>query len=132
MRKTNEIRRFARWCFSRLGMRPIRIHYINYPRLIDPGGQYCFGCYTYGDGKAEEEGEIHLAYKLPKYAVLSNVAHEIWHHYQNVHGTIRTMTLEECERQAEKAGAELLALWLIRGGYIEKEVLDNEYWRADV
>ena len=126
MRKTNEVQRFARWCFSRLGLRPIPIRLINYPRLIDPNGEYCFGCYTYGDGDAAEEGKIFIAYKLPKYSVLINVAHEIWHHYQNVDGRIRTMTLEECEREAEQAGNELLAMWLIRGRYVRTDSPQRE------
>lgn len=120
MRKTREIQRFARWCFSQLHLRPIPICMPNYPCLIDPNDQLCFGCYTYGDGDPVEEGKIFLAYKLPKFSVMSNLAHEIWHHYQNVDGGIRTMPPEQCEEEAERMGNKLLAMWLVRGGYVQE------------
>ena len=127
MRKTREIRRFARWCFGRLDMRPIPIYLINAPSLIDPGDNYCFGCYTYGEGKAEE-GKIFIAYKLPKWSVMINVAHEIWHHYQNVQGTIRTMTVGESEADAEKGSEALLGVWFSRVG---RGMVVEKKWRVD-
>lgn len=115
MRKTNEVKRFARWCFSTLGLRPIPIRLIYYPRLADPEGNYCFGCYTYSEEGRGQDGVIHLAMQLPKLNVLLNTAHEIWHHYQNVSGVIGKMTLEECEREAEEESGKLLGMWLRRG-----------------
>lgn len=125
MRKKNEAMRFARWCFSTLEIRPIPIQMMNYKRLIDPNDQYCFGCYAFGDGNPAEEGRIYIAYGLPKYAVLTNIAHEIWHHCQNVKGRIHSMGLEECEEEAHEMGNKLLALWLMRGGYMPLEVERN-------
>ncbi len=107
MRKTKEIRRFEQWCFGRLGLRPIRIHHINAPCLITPDGQHSFGCYSFGDGEAE----IYVASKLPKSALMTVVAHEISHHYQDEHGEIYAMGTEECEEHAESTGMKLLSLW---------------------
>ncbi len=117
MRKTNEVKRFARWCFSTLGLRPIPIHMIYRPSLIDPEDNYCFGCYAYGDEDKVINGEIFLAMRLPKLNVLLITAHEIWHYYQNSSGVIGRMTNEECEREAESESDKLLGMWLTRGGY---------------
>lgn len=117
MRKTNEVKRFARWCFSTLGLRPIPIRMIYYPSLVDPEGNYCFGCYTYSEEGRGQDGVIHLAMQLPKLNVLLNTAHEIWHHHQNASGVIGRMTMEECEREAEEESDKLLGMWLRRGGY---------------
>ena len=110
MRKSKEIRRFEKWCFGRFGLRPIRIRHINAPCLITPDGQHSFGCYSFGDGKAE----IYLACKLPKSALLAVVSHEISHHYQNEYGEIYAMEPIECEEHAEKTGMKLLSIWKSR------------------
>lgn len=117
MRKTNEVKRFASWCFSRLGLRPIPIRMVYYPALVDPNGVCCFGCYTYSEEGRGKDGKIHLAMQLPKLNVLLNTAHEIWHRYQNVSGVIGKMALDECERETEEESGKLLGMWLTRGGY---------------
>lgn len=117
MRKTNEVKRFASWCFSTLGLRPIPIRLIYYPSLVDPEGNYCFGCYTYSEENRGQDGVIHLAMQLPKLNVLLITAHEIWHYYQNSSGVIGRMTNEECKREAESESDKLLGMWLRRGGY---------------
>lgn len=110
MRKTKEIKRFARWCFGHLNLRPVRIHIINAPCLLTPDGTCSFGCYSFGDG----ETEIYLAGKLPKSALMTVIAHEIAHYYQDSHGEIYAMESAECEEQAEKAGIKLMYLWKAR------------------
>lgn len=119
MRKKTEIRRFTAYCFSRLNLRPIPIHLKNYMALIDPDGEYCFGCYVYDD-KPAFESEIFIAYGLPKFNVMSNIAHEIWHYYQNTEGLItQPHSYEDAEKDAEKGSACLLADWLRRRGILD-------------
>jgi hypothetical protein len=113
MRKKRELDRFAKYCFGSLGLPPIKIHYCPAKTLVDPQGNFCFACYTYGSAS-----EIWTSYKLTKWNVMWNIAHEIWHYKQDCDGRIMDMTLEECENEAEKASEELVALWLIRGGKV--------------
>ena len=120
MRKKNEIRRFTRFCFSKLNLRPIEIKYVNYKRLIDPDGEYCFGCFTWNEERPAYESKIYLAYHLPKFAVMINAAHEIWHYSQVAYGTMQKMSIEECEQDAEKGSHALITEWLERGGYLAK------------
>lgn len=117
MRKKNEITRFARWCFAKCGVPPCKITYAPADFLIDGNGNDCFGCYSWD----EKTHEIFVAYRLPKFGVMSVLAHEIWHHRQQVETGIDNMEVETCEAEAEKAGEELLALWLIRGGRVKDD-----------
>lgn len=114
MRKKREIVRFAKWCFGYLNLPPIQIHYCPAKSLVDPNGGFCFGCYTWG----ENTREIFLSYRLSKFANMGDLAHEIWHYKQERDGRINSMKVDECEDEAEKAGLELVALWLIRGGKV--------------
>ena len=118
MRKKRELERFAKYCFGVLGLPPIKIHYCPAKSLVDPADNFCFGCYTYDDSPDLHTKKIWLAYKLPKWALMWNVAHEIWHYKQDRDGRINVMPLEECEKEAEKASGELVAHWLIRGGKV--------------
>lgn len=118
MRKKNEVNRFARWCFSRLGLRPIPIRYIYAPSLIDPSDTFCFGCYTYDEKLPAWDSKIWIAYNQTRIGVMGCLAHEIWHYYQNVHHGIKNMDFEKCEKDADEAADKLLTLWLIRGGYV--------------
>lgn len=118
MRKKNEINRFAKWCFSRLGLRPIPIKYAYATSLIDPSGTFCFGCYVYDDDRPAWDSKIWIAYNHTRIGVMSFLAHEIWHYYQNVQHGIKNMDFEKCEKDADEASDELLTLWLIRGGYV--------------
>lgn len=123
MRKKKELERFARFCFGVLELPPIRIHYCPSKSLVDPFGNYCFGCYTFGVSKSLYTKNIWLAYKLPKFAIMWNLAHEIWHYKQDRDGRIHSMKDEACEEEADKAAMEMVADWRIRGG---KVVLDIE------
>lgn len=114
MRKKRELDRFAKYCFGVLGLPPITIHYCPAPSLVDPHGNFCFGCYTYGGSRQE----IWLAYRMTKWNNMWNLAHEIYHYKQDRDGRIDVMPLEECEKEAEKASEELTAFWLIRGGKV--------------
>ncbi len=62
--------------------------------------------------------KIWIAYNHTRIGVMSFLAHEIWHYYQNVHHGIKNMDFEKCEKDADEAADELLTLWLIRGGYV--------------
>lgn len=120
MRKKTEIRRFTAYCFSRLNLRPIPIHLKNYKALIDPEGECCFGCYVYDDDKPAFESEIFIAHDLPKFSVMSNIAHEIWHYYQNTEGLLTlSHSYEAAEKDAEKGSDCLLADWLRRGKMLD-------------
>lgn len=121
MRKKRELNRFAKYCFSVLGLPPVKIYYCPAPNLIDPHGNYCFGCYSYD----ENVKEIWLAYRLPKWALMGVIAHEIWHYRQHRDGRIDAMPLEECEKEADKASGELVACWLIRGGKVTADDREN-------
>ena len=112
MRKKRELERFAKFCFGYLKLKPIRIYYCPSKALVSPDDVYCFGCYTYDD----QTNEIWLAYRLSKFNNMLNLAHEIWHYKQHCIGRIDKMPLEDCEKEAEQASKELVALWFIRGG----------------
>lgn len=114
MRKKRELNRFAQFCFGYLGLRPIQIHYCPAKSLVDPQGMFCFACYTYDSNMKE----IWLSYRLPKWAIMWNMAHEIWHYKQDCDSRINNMPIDECEEEAEKASAELVGMWLIRGGRV--------------
>lgn len=121
MRKKRELDRFAKYCFGTLGLPPCKIYYVNAPKLIDQHDHECFGAYSY-----DENGkEIFASYRLPKWAVMSVIAHEIWHYKQHREGRIDAMPLDECEREAERACSELLAFWLIRGGKVTADDREN-------
>lgn len=119
MRKKREIERFARWCFDKCNVQPCSIFYAPAKCLIADIG-HCFGCYNWDDEK-HEPGQIFIAYHLPKWAVMSVVAHEIVHHKQHMEHDLNTLDEEQCEDEADKVGGELLALWLIRGGKVKPE-----------
>lgn len=119
MRKKNEVVRFARWCFAQCGVTPRPITYAPAESLIR-NGEYAFGCYVWDEG-TRNPGEIYVAYNLPKFGVLSVLAHEIWHHRQQVETGIDNMEVETCEAEAEKAGEELLGMWMIRGGRVKDD-----------
>ena len=121
MRKKRELERFAKYCFGALGLPPITINYCPAPNLIDPHGNYCFGCYSYD----ENVKEIYLAYRLPKWALMGVIAHEIWHYRQHKDGRIDVIPLEECEKEADEASKELVAMWLIRGGRVSADDREN-------
>ena len=116
MRKKTEITRFARWCFAKCGVPPCPITYAPGESLITEGGELSFGRYFW-----DAPAEIFVAYRLPKWGVMSVVAHEIWHHRQQMTVGIENMGIEACEAEAEKASEELLALWLIRGGKVNDD-----------
>lgn len=119
MRKKNEIARFARWCFDKCGVPPCKITYASAKTLITHGN-VVFGCYRW-DADAREPGEIYVAYRIPKWGVMSVVAHEIWHHRQQMTVGIDNIDAGACEAEAEKACDELMGLWLIRGGRIRND-----------
>lgn len=125
MRKKRELDRFAKYCFGALGLPPIKIHYCPAKSLVDPTGEFCFGCYTYDDTPELHNKEIWLSYRLPKWSIMWNIAHEIWHYKQDRDGRINVMPLEECENEAEKASEELVAYWLIRGGRVTADDREN-------
>lgn len=114
MRKKRELDRFARFCFGHLNLPPIKIYYCPSKALVNQDGVYCFGCYTYDD----RVREIWLAYRLPKFAVMGCIAHEIWHYKQHRDGRIDKMPLEDCEKEAEQESGKLVGLWLLRGGKV--------------
>lgn len=118
MRKKKELDRFAKYCFGTLGLPPIKIHYQPFKSLIDPNDEFCLGCYTYNDDAVLRTKSIWLSYKRPKWSVMWQLAHEIWHYKQDRDGRINVMPTEECEKEAEKASGELVACWLIRGGKV--------------
>lgn len=132
MRKKNEARRFARWCFSKLNLRPIPICYAPAPALIDPNGNHCFGCYTYDVEEPAWKSKIWVAYNQRNTVVLlGTIAHEIWHYWQKTQGIIDTMDPEKMENEAQEAAEHLVALWLIRGGFVptkegKEYVIDRE------
>lgn len=119
MRKKTEVTRFARWCFAQCGVKPCPITYAPGKSLIRDG-QYAFGCYRWDEG-TRDPGEIFIAYRLDKWGVMSCVAHEIWHHRQQMTVGIESMDNDTCEAEAEKACDELLARWLIRGGRVKND-----------
>ena len=125
MRKKRELERFAKYCFSVLGLPPIKIHYCPSKSLVDPQDNFCFGCYTYDDSPELRTKEIWLPYKLPKLSLMWNLAHEIYHYKQDRDGRIDAMPLEECEAEAEKASGELVGYWLIRGGRVTADDREN-------
>lgn len=116
MRKKTEVTRFARWCFAKCGIPPCPITYAPGKSLVR-NGEYSFGCYIWPENTSEP-GEIFVAYRLPKWGVMSVVAHEIWHHKQQLTVGIDNMDRKICEEEADKASEELTALWLIRGGRV--------------
>ena len=117
MRKKTEVTRFARWCFAQCGVKPCPITYAPGESLISEDGELSFGRYYWEDGP-DAPAEIFVAYRLPKWGVMSVIAHEIWHHRQQMTVGIENMGIEASEAEAEKASEELLALWLIRGGRV--------------
>ena len=125
MRKKRELERFAKYCFGVMGLPPIKIHYCPAKSLIDPNDNFCFGCYTYDDSPELRTKEIWLSYKLPKWSLMWNMAHEIYHYKQDHDGRINNMPLEECEKEAEKASGDLTAFWLIRGGKVTVDDREN-------
>lgn len=125
MRKKRELDRFAKYCFGALGLPPIKIHYCPAKSLIDPNDNFCFGCYTYDDSPELRTKNIWLSYKLLKWNIMWNLAHEIYHYKQDHDGRIDNMPLEECEKEAEKASEELVAQWLIRGGGASADDREN-------
>jgi len=116
MRKKTEVTRFARWCFAQCGVKPCPITYTPGESLVR-NGEYAFGSYLWPENTSEP-GEIFVAYRLPKWGVMSVIAHEIWHHKQQMTVGIENMDRDACEAEADKASEELLALWLIRGGRV--------------
>ena len=118
MRKKRELERFARFCFGRLNLLPIKIHFCNANCLVDPAGNFCSGCYAYTEDGPRREKSIWLAYGLPKWECLQILAHEIWHYKREVDGRIAGMSIEEAEKEAEEASGELVKHWLLRGGKI--------------
>ena len=125
MRKKRELERFAKYCFGALGLPPITIHYCPAKSLVDPAGNFCFGCYTYDDSTDLHMKEIWLSYRLSKWNLLWNMAHEIYHYKQDRDGRINNMPLDQCEEEAEKASGELTAFWLIRGGKVTADDREN-------
>lgn len=117
MRKTKEVKRFARWCFAQCGVPPCSIFYAPAKGLITDTTGHCFGCYYWDDTK-HEPGQIFVACRLSKWAVMSVIAHEIVHHMQHMERNLNTLDGEQCEDEAEKVCDKLLALWLIRGGKV--------------
>lgn len=120
MRKKRELERFAKYCFGVLRVPPIAIRYCPSKALVDPAGNFCFGCYTYDDKKELNSKRVWLAYKHPKFGVMMNLAHEICHYKQDAEGYINTMPIEAVENEAERKSEELLAGWLIRGGRVDE------------
>lgn len=116
MRKKTEVARFARWCFAQCGVKPCPITYAPGESLITQDGELSFGRYYY-----DEPIRIYVAYRLPKWGVMSVVAHEIWHHKQQMTVGIESMDRDACEAEADKASEELMALWLIRGGRVKDD-----------
>lgn len=116
MRKKREIERFARWCFEKCGVPPCKITYAP-GQCLERNGGYGFGLYIWDDGTLNP-GEIYVAYHIPKWGVMSTIAHEIWHHRQQLMTGLDNMDKESCEEEAEKAALELMGLWLIRGGKV--------------
>ncbi len=119
MRKKREIERFARWCFAQCGVPPCKITYAPGKSLIR-NGKYGFGLYIWDDG-TRDPGDIFVAYRIPKWGVMSTVAHEIVHHRQQMRTGLDNMDLETSESEAEKIALELMGLWLIRGGKVKPE-----------
>lgn len=119
MRKKREVERFAKWCFAKCGVPPCKITYAPGESLIR-NGKYAFGCYIW-DEDTTDPGEIFVAYRIPKWGVMSCIAHEIWHHKQQMTVGIDNMDAEMCEIEAEQACNELMGLWLIRGGKVKPE-----------
>lgn len=123
MRKKREIERFARWCFEKCSVPPCPITYAPAESLVR-NGKYAFGCYIW-DEDTTDPGEIYVAYRIPTFGVMGVVAHEIWHHRQQLTVGIESMDNETCEADAEKGGEALLAQWLIRGGKVNLTGGDN-------
>jgi len=119
MRKKREVERFARWCFAKCGVPPCKITYAPGESLIR-NGKYAFGCYIWDEG-TRNPGEIFAAYRIPKWGVMSVIAHEIIHHRQQMMTGIDNMDGEACEAEAEKTAMDLMGLWLIRGGKVKPE-----------
>lgn len=124
MRKKREIQRFAMWCFARCGVQPCKITYAPGHYLIR-NGQNVFGCYIWDEGTTDP-GEIFVAYHIPKWGVMSVVAHEIWHHQQQITTGIDNMDAEVCEAEAENAALELMGKWLLRGGKVKINLVGGE------
>lgn len=127
MRKKREIERFARWCFAKCGVPPCKITYAPGNHLIS-NGQIVFGCYRWY-GFTRNPGEIFVAYHIPKWGVMSVIAHEIVHHRQQMTVGIDNMDEEVCETEAEQVHNDLMGMWLIRGGKVKinlKEGLMDE------
>lgn len=119
MRKKREVERFARWCFAKCGVPPCKITYAPGCFLIR-NGKNGFGFYIW-DEWTRNPGEIFVAWHIPKWGVMSVLAHEIWHHRQQVTKGIDYMDEDTCEAEAEKAALELMGLWLLRGGKVKPE-----------
>lgn len=119
MRKKRECERFAGWCFAQLNVRPCPITCAPGNTLITQDKGVCFGCYTWPPDTSEP-GEIFVAYRLDKFAVMSTLAHEIAHHWQQMKTGIESMDESASEEEAERIGLELLARWLIRGGKLHR------------
>lgn len=119
MRKKREVERFARWCFAKCNVPPCSIFYAPADFLIADNGEG-FGVYTW-DNENHEPGQIFIAYHLPKWGVMSTVAHEIVHHKQHMEHDLNTLDEAQCEEEAERVSSELVALWLIRGGKVKPE-----------
>ena len=124
MRKKREIERFARWCFAKCGVPPCKITYAPAKCLIR-NGEYIFGCYIWNEGTTEP-GEIFVAYGIPAFGVMSVLAHEIWHHRQQMTVGIENMDEETCENEADEARTDMLARWLIRGGKVKLSLVGGE------
>lgn len=117
MRKKKEVERFARWCFAQCGVPPCKITYAPAESLIR-NGKYGFGLYIWDEGTSDP-GEIYVAYNIPKWGVMSVVAHEIFHHRQQLKIGLDNMDKESSEAEAERATDELMGLWMIRGGKVK-------------
>lgn len=120
MRKKREVERFARWCFAKCNVLPCSIFYAPAYCLIANNGECCFGCYKWDEEK-REPGEIFVAYHLPKWHLMSTIAHEIIHHKQHMERDLNSLDIDACEEEAEKESLKLMGLWLLRGGKVRPE-----------
>lgn len=123
MRKKREVERFARWCFAKCGVQPCKITYAPGKFLIRHG-EKSFGAYIW-DGGTRDPGEIFAAYRIPKWGVMSVIAHEIVHHRQQMMTGLDNMDIEACEVEAEHVHNDLMGMWLIRGGKVKMNLKEG-------
>lgn len=111
MRKKKELKRIENWFFGSFGLQRIKIIYANAPALVDPEGNYCFGCYVYDETRS---GVIWVSYGIGKWGIIRVLFHELAHYMQDRRIGLDKYDGEKAEEEAEKMADELLVMWIKR------------------